>query len=68
MRAGPLKEQFMCACVINQGTKHYIHLVFSSFNNLLGPNPSEKAKVTRVRRLYDIANILQVRVELHQRS
>jgi len=24
-----------------------------------GPNPSEKAKVTRVRRLYDIANILQ---------
>jgi len=24
-----------------------------------GPNPNEKAKVTRVRRLYDIANILQ---------
>ena len=31
---------------------------------ILGPNPNEKAKVTRVRRLYDIANILQVQTYL----
>ena len=33
---------------------------FNDYIFCLGPNPSEKAKVTRVRRLYDIANILQV--------